>query len=133
MRDDFLLIIDCFSFLVRLQRIQEERSRRNTFRGTEDSTMFHAVDTSNNYEVKVATSSMGPPTLMYFSHGNEKTFVPNGSPTTNLQYNVGFPTYATYQNSISGISNPVQPTVPYYGDALVSIHNILFFYLYERL
>jgi len=99
--------------LFRLQRAQEERTRRNTNRYYDESTSSTGSEINGNYRNDTTNNHSLSSSSSYSRHGDQTSYIPNTS-STGPQHPATLNSYAPHANMLAAVNGSTQTHLAYF-------------------
>lgn len=100
-------------FNLRLQRAQEERTRRNTNRFYDDSTSASGSETNGNYRNGITNNPSLSSSSSYSRRGDQTSYIPNSS-STGQSHMTTLSSYAPNGNMLAAVNGSTQTHLAYF-------------------
>lgn len=97
----------------RLQRVQEERTRRNTNRYYDESTSLTGTEINGNYRNGTTNNHSLSSSSSYSRRGDQTSYIPNNS-STGQQHTTTLNSYTQHANMIAAVNGSTQTHLAYF-------------------
>jgi hypothetical protein len=116
---------------LRLQRAQEERTRRNTNRYYDDSTSLTGTEINGTYRNGTTNNSSLSSSSSYSRRGDQTSYIPN-NPSTGQHHTATLNSYTPHANMLAAVNGSTQPHLAYFpANPVVKIKiQIMFLFIY---
>jgi hypothetical protein len=98
---------------LRLQRAQEERTRRNTNRYYDDSTSLTGSEINGNYRNGTTNNPSLSSSSTYSRRGDQTSYIPNNS-STGQQHSTTLNSFIPHANMLAAVNGSTQTHLAYF-------------------